>query len=90
MNVIRDKSLEPYHIRLDDYNYTVCTETVIKSGKDKGEVRPVYHTYHSKLSSAVMRICKLKSVHLDGEVDLAEYVMRFEKAKQEILDRIGI
>ena len=84
MNVIRDKSLEPFHIEMDELQYIVRKTSVSKKGKTY--VRA--HGFYSTLGGAVKEIMRLKAVDFEGT--LAEYVERVEKVGNEIIKRIGI
>lgn len=82
-NIIKDKSLAPYLIRIDEYQYIVSTETKAKRGKEYRNI-----SYHSTLGYAVRYICKLRAISVDGEVDMAEYVLQVEGISKEIMDRL--
>lgn len=89
MNIIKDKSLEPYEIQMDEQNYIVQTDT----GRiDKRSGRAVKNVigYHSTLKSAIMRIIRLKSVHTGGDVTLNEFLEHVEGVTKPIIDRLSI
>jgi len=90
MKYIRDKSLEPYFIEVDEHNFMVCDGKIALSGKSEGDIRKRRLSFHSSLSQAVTRICMLKSISLDGDCNLSEFISRFEAVKSEILDTISI
>lgn len=87
-SVIRDKSLEPYEIHMDEYNYAVVLPTG-RFNKD-GVERYKNKSYHSTLRGAVLSIIKLKCVDKKGTMTLMEFVYQFEQVGEEIIKRLSI
>jgi len=88
MNIIKDKSLEPYCIHMDDHNYMA----VLPSGKLDKHGNEHYRTfgYYSTLGGAVRRIVRLKSASKEDTLTLSGYIDRIESVGKEILDRLSI
>ena len=81
MNIIRDKSLAPYEIEIDEHNYTV---QMPKNGHKK------LIGYHNTLRSAIMRIIRLKSSQTGDVVTLNEFLENVEGVTKPIIDRLSI
>jgi len=86
MMTIKDNILEPYIIRIDNFNHTLIKKTKTKTGDDSEEVIG----YYSSSQSALKKILKIGIHKGNDSVNLSDYIKRIEetfKVGKEIIDQ---
>lgn len=79
-----------YYIILDtNGNYTLYQKTTVKSGKTKGDNLNGVIGYFSSIPSAVNRYILHNLSNTEDMVDLKEYMNRYEKLKNEVIETLS-
>ena len=87
---IKDPLLEPYHVTMDQYGFTVQETTLPKEGSKDGTVyvKPVGH--YSSLSGCLERVAKIKINEKQCYTSIKENINEWKKLNEEIKQSVTI
>lgn len=72
--IIEDIAILPYKVGVDEYNFTVFTENIVKSGENTGKRKSLTHGHYRNLEGALLRIAHLKSLEPVGRLERCQRV----------------
>lgn len=85
---IKDSTIEPFFIDVDDNNFIVKDTYVSEGEKTKGQEIETVIGYHMTMENALHRIIRLKVTRNEGVIDLNEYLTRYESISKEVFNAI--